>query len=429
MAQICRAVVVSEGAKLYRHRPTLVNWWWLAAWLVFVGASPVPARAQLSPSQIPENVPPDAPFQLGPFYVTPTFELRDVGVDPNVFNDESEERAWTATPSTTIQSTALAGPFRLATNLTADYLWYQSFAAERSLNTNVAARLEAYLDRIRPWASAGWLRTRARRGFEIDARAPRRTPSFGTGVDWVLGSRTSIATSAQFQRSEYADTATFAGVSLADQLNGDETSYRAGLVFDVTPLTAFRVDGERRTARFLEGSVRDNASWAVLPSLVFQPGAALSGSVIVGYRSFAPTNLELEGFNGVEVNTTAAINVRETTQVAIEGSRGIEYSFEELHPYYLQTGGRVQVLQRVGGPVEVTLMGAIYELAFRDLPGDPQGPRGSQRLRLAGIGVGYRLSETVRLSLNAQSEKRRSVARPNRDYDRMFYYGSIAYTP
>lgn len=392
-------------------------------------ASASPGLAQVSPSQIPQNLPPDTPYQTGPFYLAPTIGLKDVGVDTNVFNDQAEEQDFTATPTAAVDATSLIGPFRLATNLAVDYVWYQTFESQRALNTNVVARLEAYLDRVRPWASVGYSRSRTRRGFEIDPRVQRQLPTFGTGVDWVLGSRTALALSAQFQRPDYAEDATVAGVSLADQLSGDEARYRAGLLFDLTPLTTFRIDGERGTATFDGGSVRNNDSWSVLPALLFQPDAAISGQVMVGYRSLTPKNTALESFQGLVADGSLVLDFWDVTQFQVEVSRDVEYSFDELHPYYVQSGGRLVVTQQIGGPFEVVLLGGLYDLAYRDLPDVRFGPRGTERRAIAGAGVGYRLGDTVRIGLDAQFDNRRAESRPNRDYDRVIYYGSIIYSP
>ena len=83
--------------------------------------------------------------------------------------------------------------------------------------------------------------------------------------------------------------------------------------------------------------------------------------------------------------------------------------------------------QQVGGPFDVSLTGAVYRLAFRDLPDDLAGPRGTERVTTVGFQVGYSRGETIRVTFNGDFARRRSISRPLRDYDRTFYYASISY--
>ncbi len=116
----------------------------------------VPCVAQVTTVQIPENTPPDSPIQLGPFYVTPTFELREIGIDTNVFNDDDvKERDFTATPSAVATGVTLFGPMRFTGLLNTEYVWFQKFRSERSFNSTSTLRFEGFFDRLRPWVVWG----------------------------------------------------------------------------------------------------------------------------------------------------------------------------------------------------------------------------------------------------------------------------------
>ena len=386
-----------------------------------------PCVAQLGPSRIPENTPPESPIRLGPLYVSPLFEIKDVGVDSNVFNDGSEESDLTATASVQLATVMLAGPMRVTGEVTSDYVWYQKLRSERSLNNDVGLRVEGLFDRLRPWILGEFIRTRERPGLEIDSRALRRAPILTTGVDWAVGSRTSLGVTGRFERTDYAEFERFSGASLAEQLNNDTQTYTAGLLFELTPLTALQVDGELGTARFDDAPVRDNDSWAVLPRLLFHPDAMISGDLMVGYRTVAPKSRELETFEGLVAQGNLTLSLLDVTRVDIEVSRDTQYSFEELHPYYVQTGGRVSVTQQIGGPFDVEVSAGRYELAYRDLEDPVNGPRGVEQLTTVGLGVGVRLGESITFGVHGRLEKRRSILRPDRRYDRIVYYGALSY--
>ena len=400
--------------------------WRVACLVVTVVSWAAPCTAQLGP-QIQENAPPDSALRLGPLYVSPLFELRDVGIDSNVFNEGRQESDLTATSSVQLATVMLFGPMRVTGELTTEYVWYQKFRSERSVNNDVGLRLEGFFDRVHPWVLGEFIRTRDRPGLEIDSRALRRSPTVTTGVDWVVGSRTSLVVTARSERTDFADVERFSGASLAEQLNNNTQTYTAGVLFELTPLTALLVDGELGSARFADAPVRDNDSWAVLPRLLFQPDAMISGDLMVGYRTVTPKSPELERFAGIVAQGELTLSLLDVTQLGIEGSRDTEYSFEALHPYYVQTGGRVSITQQVGGPFDVEVSAGRYQLAYRDLLDPVNGPRGVEQLTTVGLGVGYRLGESIKIGVHGRLEERHSNFRPDRDYYRTVYYGSISY--
>ncbi|MCH7748822.1 MAG: outer membrane beta-barrel protein [Acidobacteria bacterium] len=387
-----------------------------------------PCVAQVTGTvQIPENVPPDSPIQLGPLYLTPTFALRDIGVDNNVFNDDVQESDFTVTPSVEIAGVSLFGPMRFTGRLNTDYVWFQKFRSERSFNNTVDLRFEGFFDRLHPWATGEFVRTRARQGLEIDVRAQRTAPTIGAGLEWVVGSRTSLAVSSRLARIRYAGNEQFQGANLSEQLDSTTRTYGAGMRFELTPLTMLLVDGEYTTARFTGESVRNNNAWSVMPRLVFQPDAFISGELMVGFKTLTPTSPALEGFEGVVTQGNLTVSLLDVTQFRIEVERNTEYSFDPLHPYYVQTGATVTITQQIGGPFDLEVSLGRYELAYRDLPDPAFGPRGTEQLTTGKVGVGYRLGETFRVDINGQLEKRRSIFRRDREYDRVIYYGTLAY--
>ncbi|MEE8129703.1 MAG: outer membrane beta-barrel protein, partial [Vicinamibacterales bacterium] len=342
-------------------------------------------------------------------------------------NDDDEERDFTATPSAGLTGVTLFGPMRFTGLLDTEYVWFQKFRSERSINSTANLRFEGFFDRLRPWATGEFVRTRARQGLEIDVRAQRTAPAIGAGLDWVVGSRTSLALSSQLTRTEYADFEQVQGENLSEQLNNTTQTYSGGVRFELTPLTMLQVDGEYSAARFSGESVRDNESWSVLPRLLFQPDAFISGELMVGFKTLTPKSPELERFAGLITRGELTVSLLDVTRLGIEVERNTEYSFEPLHPYYVQTGAAVTITQQIGGPFDLQVSIGRYKLVYRNLPDPVFGPRGTEQLTSGGFGVGYRLGETIRIGVTGQLEQRRSGVKPDRDYDRISYYGAISY--
>lgn len=392
-----------------------------------LASSAGPARAQVGTVQIPENNPPEAPIQLGSLYVQPSFELKNVGVDGNVFNDDKQESDFTATPSARLLNTLIAGRLRMTGVVNSDYVWYETFKSERSVNNLVDLRVEGFFDRYRPWVVGSLLRSRERQGYEIDTRARRTEPTVQAGLDWVVGSRTALAFSSRFEEKRFDESEEFEKANLSQQLNHRTVATAAGFRFELTPLTMLLVDAEYEEATFDGTSTRDNTGWSVMPMLRFQPDAYISGEIMVGVKTLKPKNPALVGFEGFVARGNITLSLLDLTELTVELERNTEYSLDELHPYFVQTGGRITVIQQIGGPFDVRVTGGRYALSYRDLPDPVLGPRGNERLTLGALGVGYRLTDSIRLGLTGQVESRRSLSRPNRDYDRTVYYGSLSY--
>ena len=164
-----------------------------------------------------------------------------------------------------------------------------------------------------------------------------------------------------------------------------------------------------------------------MPRFLFQPDAFISGELMVGFKTLTPESPTLPKFKGLIARGNLTMSLLDVTQFGVEIERDTAYSFDELHPYYVQTGARVKITQQIGGPFDLQVTIGRYELVYRDLPDPASGPRGSEQLTTGGFAVGYRLGETIRIGVNAQLEKRRSIFRVDRGYDRVIYYGSLSY--
>ena len=82
------------------------------------------------------------------------------------------------------------GRARLSGRSAFDFVYFQEFPNERSMDSDQEARLDLPLARVAPYVSARWVRARQRFGFEIDertssARRCRRSRAWTCG--WGIG--------------------------------------------------------------------------------------------------------------------------------------------------------------------------------------------------------------------------------------------------
>jgi hypothetical protein len=238
---------------------------------------------------------------LGPMYISPTITLRNLGIDTNVYNDDSpdpaKDFAFTLVPA----FTATVGPSRARLDLssTTELVYFAEQRSERSVNEDFAATARVTLGRIVPVAEFGYLNTRERVSQEVDERARRIEHRGVVGVDVNITPKLSAVVRGDVTRSRFNAEGNFTDRQLARQLNRDTPIVSAGLRYVVTPLTSVAVTTEVSRVRFTESSIKDTDSHRTQGSVEFSPRALISGSARLGYQSFQLLSAEVPDFGGL----------------------------------------------------------------------------------------------------------------------------------
>src|SRR5919107_90996 len=99
--------------------------------VLIVAAAVRPAAAQITPPPDP-----DAPLiQAGPFGISPTLMLRELGRDENVFNERDDPKGdftFTVVPRAEVVLKPRA--LRVSYIASTEYVYYRTYASERSTN-------------------------------------------------------------------------------------------------------------------------------------------------------------------------------------------------------------------------------------------------------------------------------------------------------
>ena len=91
-----------------------------------------------------------AKFRLGPLAVKPSIALTNLGIDRNVFNERDDPKQdVTASLEPRVETWLRLGPARLSSRSHADFVYFQQYEGERSLNSDHQARLELRFNRPR----------------------------------------------------------------------------------------------------------------------------------------------------------------------------------------------------------------------------------------------------------------------------------------
>jgi hypothetical protein len=402
----------------------------LAAIAFTAGLAAAPASAQQPPPPASTRG-----IEVGPVTITPHFEIREVGIDDNVFNDPVDpQRDFTATMTSRVNARVRMGWTRLTGSSTVDAVYFKKFTEERALNRAAEGRFEIGEGLLRPFLTAGIIDTNERMNAEIDARAGRRQTNYGGGVGVAFTPRTILLLSARRSNLDFDDDEQYRGVNLSRTLNSHSDQFDAGIRMAITPLTTWDITGGVQYDRFGRDPRRNADSLRVTTGLEFNPSALLSGRASVGYRRFTPAVSSLAAYNGIVAQAGLTYSV-ESTRVEGQLERDVRYSFEDLEPYYVTTGGRIVITRQLAGPVDTQGIIGRQSLDYREFGADsaPGAPRISSevsrrdRASVYGVGLGYRLGHTARFGFNVEWSRRRSDELADRRYNRRRLYGTVTY--
>jgi putative beta-barrel porin BBP2 len=388
------------------------------------GFFPAAARAQTSPA--PPDPEENARIRMGPVSVRPTFILRDVGVDSNVFNDSGNpQEDFSATTGARLDIGLRLNRVIATYATTFEYIYFQEFKTERGSNRASTGRVDFLLGRLRPYALASIVDSHERPNTEIDARAHRRETRYGGGAGLLLFAHTSLTAGYRRSNATYSDDEVFYGVTLADALNTETEMISGGLELELTPLTSLSFDVEQTRDRFPRSPSRDADTRKYGATVTFQPAALISGRAQIAYRDFQPIAGEIPDMSGIAAAVALAYSFRDQMRVALNLDHDIRYSFADVTPYYLSTAARVTFTQRIHGPFDVELVGGGDRLRYEPRVDTSAGGR-TDTLRLLGGGIGYRLGDNSRIAVNIEHTERSSPLQ-ERLYTRRRILGSITY--
>jgi hypothetical protein len=373
--------------------------------------------------------------QVGPIMMSPTVTFGNIGIDENVFDDATAPKrdfTMTISPKTDIWLRFLGSWFNGTIN--EDLVWYQTYASERSANTTYGLNWKLPLSRFTTSVGATHTTTRARQGYEIDARAPLTLNNYFAAVSVGLVSDTSIEAKVTSTKSAYDSADIFEGVML-DGLNGTSTTAAISLSHKLTPLTTLAFGVDRTYDRFDLDPVRDADRTDGTATLRFDPVALLKGNFSIGYTSYSPQTMAIPAYHGITLQAGLTYTLFDVTQFVLKADRSLQNSYDITEPYYLQTGFNLQISQQLQTHIDVAVRGGIEHLNYRDLTDAalvvPAAtgtvvPNRTDTVTTYGAGIGYHLGRATRVGLNYDLIRRASPV-PSRGFKGGTFGTSITY--
>lgn len=380
-----------------------------------------PAFAQ---STAPEPIE-SMPIHAGPVGLRPSLSITNAGSDSNVFNETNHpQEDLTATIIPRLVARLRAGRVLFSYGAATDLVYFQDVKDEESVNFGSDFRLDANLGRLQPYVSSGWVSTRERLNAEIDERAPHTQRTITVGTRLSVASHTDVVFNGRHADLEYDQGSEFRGTDLAHNLNSKTDSFEGGVQLALTPLTTLNLTALFQRDRFDLAHERDADTFRITPALQFDPTALIRGTVSVGYRHFRPLDSSVPDYSGVVVQAIAGYTLLERTKLDLDLARDVQYSYEDLEPYYLATGGRLTATYQLVGPIDVQAFGGRQSLGYRST--QTGGESRTDHVEIFGGGAGYRWHSMVRLGLTWEMNRRLSEL-PDRRYERRRLFASFTY--
>ena len=380
------------------------------------------ASAQQAPTDDPVA---SAPFRLGAFGVNPRFTLSNAGVDTNVFNTvDNRQRDFTFTSAPGADFFLRTGRGLVTLSGDVQLVYFQQFSTERSINSNAKGQYEFRFNRIRPYASAATLNTNQRPGYEIDVRARHYETDLKVGSDFRFMSKSTARL--EFRKLDYrfAGDAAFGGRPLNQELNRTLMAVDLSWRQRLTALTTWITRVSRESERFEFGEVRNSDSVRVASGFELGRFALIRGSAFAGFRKLTATDGSiLPGFTGVTADVDVSYTAPTQTRLGAAVDRDIQYSYDILTPYYVQTGWTGTLTQRITGKWDAQLSGGRDRLAYRSFLSVFERKDFVGRF---GGGIGYVVRDGIRASFDVQSFYRSSEL-PGREYGGVRAGFSISY--
>ena len=289
-----------------------------------------------------------------------------------------------------------------------DWVYYQTFASERSTNADLRVGIARTFNRLVLNGNAKRLNTRERPGFEIDARSDRIENQWDGSVEMRVVSDTYVGARVWRRQIAFDRDEVFRGANLAEELNRTIDGHAVTIRRVLTPLTTVSFEVGREQERFLLSPLRDADSDRFAGTVTLQPFALIHGTATVGYRRLTPLSADVPSYRGATAAVSLAYTLMGMTRFGVDVSRDVQPSLEFEQPYYLDTGVGGQVQQRIVGPFDVLARVGTRRLAYRDRVAAPGISTRTDRVRTLTLGAGYRLGSDKRIGFAIERQRRTS---------------------
>ncbi|PYQ04524.1 MAG: hypothetical protein DMF82_10425 [Acidobacteria bacterium] len=304
-------------------------------------------------------------FRVGPVYLTPKLQLKNAGVDTNVFNQRTGE---VPDNSVVLSPTMLAAwpvgrRLRLTGESHVDLNYFRRQTNERSTDFGGEGRAEVDIGPFTLFGAGGGGQSRQRFSIDLDQRVLRHERWGSTGFTVTPTRRVSATVLGTGRVYEYANLLVD-GVNVKENLDRNELTATAQLRYALTSRTTLVGSADAIEDRFLQqprAASRLSRSYRYMGGFEFGEKALFRGRLLAGIREF-PASPSAPSYQGPALATSLSLPLLHFGVGTVLAERDIYFALtpttlgtERLRNTYVST--------RFGGEAMVNLPLALFARA------------------------------------------------------------------
>lgn len=360
--------------------------------------------------------------------ISPSFVLKRVGVDSNVFNSDDNPRAdFTASAGPQVDLLAALPRFRLKSGAGADFVYYRRHGDERSVNRRFSVGAE-FRPVSRVSLSGKWSRadTRERFSAELDARARRSEDSRTAGVTLAVSRRLAVDLASQDWNSNFAEGEHFLSVNLQDTLTARVRGLSAKIDYTLTPSSTLVLSGATAKHRFPLLSAKNAETTELSIGGTFRPRAVVLGEARVGYLRYLTPDPAAPDFEGVTAAVDLQGGMNDRTILGAKLERVVGDSFQPRFAFAIidRYGGSLRRVLSSRWDVSLESYRETYRYEAFTFAGRQDSRETTQRYASQ---VGLRVKNAARVTIDAIYVQRLSRDSRSRAYNDLRMEISLTY--
>jgi hypothetical protein len=301
-------------------------------------------------------------FRVGPVYLTPKLQLKNAGVDTNVFNQRTGEIADT---SVVLSPTVLAAwpvgrRLRLTGEGHVDLNYFRRQSSERSTDFGGEGRAELDVGPFTLFGAGGGGQSRQRFSIDLDQRVLRHERWGSTGFTVTPTRRISATVFGTGRVYEYGSFVV-GGVNVKETLDRNELTGTAQIRYVLTRRTTLVGSADAIEDRFLRQSrdvTRVSRSYRYLGGFEFGEKALIRGKLLAGIREF-PASPSAPSYRGPALATSLTLPLLHYGLGTFVAERDIYFALSPTKTLGAERARNTYVSTRFGGEAVVDMPFAL----------------------------------------------------------------------
>jgi hypothetical protein len=302
-------------------------------------------------------------FRVGPVYLTPKLQLKNAGVDTNVFNQRTDEIADT---SVVVSPTALAAwpigrRLRLIGESHIDLNYFRRQSSERSTDFGGEGRAEVDISRFTFFGAGGGGQSRQRFSIDLDQRVLRHERWGSTGLTVTPTRRISATVFGTGRVYEYGSFVV-RGANVKESLDRNDLTGTAQIRYVLSRRTTLVGSADAIEDRFLRqprAVSRVSRSYRYLGGFEFGEKALIRGKLLAGIREF-PASPSAPSYRGPALATSLTLPLLHFGLGTVVAERDIYFALTPTTTLGPDRFRNTYVSTRFGGEAVVELPFALF---------------------------------------------------------------------